>query len=784
MVALLTAPYGAHAQDVSLDWAASFGGAADDHGTSIAVDAAGNAYTIGFFAGTVDFDPGDGVFNLTSEGGGFDIFVTKLDTTGNLLWAKAMGGLNDEDGPFMSITVDATGNVYTTGRFSDTADFDPGDATFNLVSERLTDIFVSKLDANGNFVWAKRLGGPGAFDTGTSIAVDDSGVYTTGIFQGDGDFDPGFDPYILNSAGGIDIYISKLDLDGNFMWAKRMGGSSGDHGQSIALDDSGNIYTTGMFAETVDFNPGDGFFNLTSKGDFDIFVQKLDSAGDFQWTAAVGGSATDEGLGIAVDLAGNVYTTGIFTGTVDFNPGGGPFNLISAGLLDIFVSKLNEDGEFVWAKAMGGTEDDFGKSIAVDVSGNAYTTGYFRSTADFNPGAQTFNLNAAAGRDIFVSKLSASGDFVWAKGIGAGGTDEGNSIAVDGQGNVYTTGRFDDTVDFDPGPGTVNLTSISYSAAFVIKLATDTPGAGLVSISGLVSQADMMETPLACATVLATNSGGEIFVAPATQDGRYAFIDLPPDDYDLEASSPGLQRGMDSVSAPEGGEFVIDFALATGTSGQTFVGEVTAADTGALLAGVQVDLFVDNILVDTTFTCAEGRYEVRVPSAAKGTTTRIDYTAEGFDPKSIEDPDPVEDTVLEPKDLFPGVIVGLVINRATDEVVPDAQVFLRPTGGVVAFTFLTNPSGLFTHTNAGPGDYEITVHAGDFDPVAVLHHRTGDGISNVTIGVGEAPSTGGQGCGARIGARSDPKAGDLSCLLLTFALLFYLRRTPRITRRD
>src|SRR5690606_15385540 len=139
------------------------------------------------------------------------------------------------------------------------------------------DIFISKLDANGNFIWAKNMGGSFGDNRGNSIAIDDSGnVYTTGHFQGTADFDPGTSTYNLIGAGGYDIFISKLDANGNFVWAKRMGGSSTDKAESIIIDDFNNIYTIGKFVGTADFDPGTSTYNLICTGTSDIFISKLD----------------------------------------------------------------------------------------------------------------------------------------------------------------------------------------------------------------------------------------------------------------------------------------------------------------------------------------------------------------------------------------------------------------------------------------------------------------------------------------------------------------------------
>ena len=139
--------------------------------------------------------------------------------------------------------------------------------------------------------------------------------------------------------------------------------------------------------------------------------------------AKFGGTLTDQSYSIVVDSSGNVYTTGRFNGTADFDPGPGTANLVSSGSTDVFVSKLNSAGELVWVKQLGGTSTagDFSESVAVDSSGNVYTTGWFNGTADFDPGAGTANLVSAGNSDVFVSKLDSTGTFVWAKQLSGTG---------------------------------------------------------------------------------------------------------------------------------------------------------------------------------------------------------------------------------------------------------------------------------------------------------------------------------------------------------------------------
>ncbi|MEP7170916.1 MAG: hypothetical protein ABI855_16225, partial [Bacteroidota bacterium] len=323
-----------------------------------------------------------------------------------------------------------------------------------------------------NWLWAKSAGGTND-DYGKLLAIDAFGnVYMIGAFQGTVDFDPGAGTFNLTSVGSTDIFICKLDISGNFLWAKAMGGTISDFGNSIALDVSDNVYATGYFQGTVDFDPGAGVFNLTSAGSKDIFISKLDSTGNFIWAKSMGGISDNVANSIVLDAFGNIYTTGVFSLTADFDPGAGTFNLTSAGGNDIFISKLDSSGNFVWAKRMGASGYDFGLSLALDIngSGNINITGGFEFTVDFNPGTGTFNLNSAGLRDIFISKLDSAGNFLWAKAIGGTSNDNVQSIKLDVLSNVYTTGEFQGTTDFDPGTGTFNLNSAGSNDIFISKL--------------------------------------------------------------------------------------------------------------------------------------------------------------------------------------------------------------------------------------------------------------------------------------------------------------------------
>lgn len=448
-------------------WAKRIGGSCWDNGASLFADIAGNTYVLGRFAGTVDVDPGLGTtFFSTSGWLNNHMLLVKLDPAGNFIWAKDIGGTGSSNVYGSSMQQDVSGNIYITGYFDSTVDFNPGLGVCNMTSSGQADIFISKLDASGNFIWAKQMGGSG-WDCGNSIVQDLSGnVFITGAFQGAADFDPSSAAYNLSASGYWATFIVKLDGSGNFVWAKKFDASNG----CSAIDQSKYLYTTGSFGGAVDFDPGSGVYNLTASTGFsDIYVSKLDTAGNLIWAKGFGSPVNDYGSAICADVNGNVIATGGFQSTADFDPNAGVFNLTSNGNYDCFITKLDGSGNFVWAKQLGGPQMDVGGSLTLDNCGNIYTLGLFKDTADLDPGVNSYNLISSSSDNIFISLLDSSGAFNSAVQMG-GTSNMVCSIALDRIGNILTTGGFKSTSDFDPGAGTCNLTSNGDKDIFISKL--------------------------------------------------------------------------------------------------------------------------------------------------------------------------------------------------------------------------------------------------------------------------------------------------------------------------
>ncbi|HKR07193.1 MAG TPA: T9SS type A sorting domain-containing protein [Bacteroidia bacterium] len=462
-----------HAQ--SFQWAAQMGGTDYDTGEDIAFDSSGNVYLVGIFNSSADFDPGAGTYNLTSAGAQ-DVYIVRLDSNKNFTWAVRVGGSHQD----FAYSIAVTGSsVYICGNFRDTADFDPGPGVSNLISAGGSDIFILKLDTASNFTWVKQIGGTGN-DVAEKLALDNAqNILVCGVFQDTVDFDPGIGLENMISNGSADAYVLKTDANGNYIWAGHYGNNSGQLAFGIATDASNDVYVTGQFYGTTDFDPGAGVYNLMTTGfNSNIYVLKWSAAGNFTWADNMGNSSGgDWGASIKTDAAGNPVITGTYFGTVDFDPGAGTFNLTAAGSNgDIFVVKLTSStGAFMFAKSMGGTGLNQPYGLALNSAGSIYVTGLFSLTADFDPDGPAFNLTASGPSDAFIVELDASGNFLWAYGFGGTDSDFGRGISTYGS-DVYATGVFAFMPDFDPGLPVYNLSSFSNSSdAFLLKLRFCTP---------------------------------------------------------------------------------------------------------------------------------------------------------------------------------------------------------------------------------------------------------------------------------------------------------------------
>lgn len=408
-----------HAHAQTWTWAESGGAINPDTGEGVAVDASGDICVIGTYRTSATF----GTTTLTSAGSA-DVFVARMSPDGTYLWATSLGGPTLDAG----FAIDAhDGACYATGRYTGTADF--GSISLSSVGET-GDLFVAKLDSSGEVAWAVSGGGEGN-ETGHGIAADDrGGVVVSGSFSGPGTAQ--FGTTDLTSAGLVDALVARLDAStGAWLWATGIGSAQTEVARAVASGDDGTVTVAGQFDLSVTI----GSTTLTSAGSSDVFVARYRVAdGSVEWVAHASGPDSDAAYGVAVGRDGSAAITGLLTGTLGF----GTETLTSAGLTDAFVARLSPDGEFMWARRIGGEGQDLGFGVAIDPAGSVFSTGRFTLAAGIGPDTRT----AVGLEDAFVAAHSASGDALWSEQVGGNNTDEGDAIAIAPDGGVVVAGSF------------------------------------------------------------------------------------------------------------------------------------------------------------------------------------------------------------------------------------------------------------------------------------------------------------------------------------------------------
>jgi hypothetical protein len=318
--------------------------------------------------------------------------------------------------------------------------------------------------------WSIQMGG-GEADLGSNSVSDIIGnLYTTGTFSGTSVFGT----YNITSAGKGDIFITKTNSGATIEWVRQLGSADDDYGNSITYDPLGDIYCTGRFSGTVVF----GAFTLTASGASEAYVVKLNSTnGNIIWAKKLGGSGSDGGMSITSDVAGNIFISGYFQGTGIFDT----YTLSPVGQnFNIFIAKIDgSNGNVSWAKGFGSSGFNYGSAIACDGNGDAYLTGNFESAVIFGP----YTLTASQYQDIFISKHDGvTGSVIWANSMGGSGNDNGTAITINSDGNIYSTGRFENECTF----GTTTLTTLGGVDMYVCK--TDATSGNLIWVKQIGGQ--------------------------------------------------------------------------------------------------------------------------------------------------------------------------------------------------------------------------------------------------------------------------------------------------------
>lgn len=390
-----------------------------------AVDRDGNLILPGNFSADIDFGGG-----TMKPVGMDDIYLSKFDPQGELLWSKSFGGSgNDYPG---DVAVNYDGSIILVGSFEEVIDF--GGEPMQTAGG--PDIFVAKFDADGNHLWSKQYGDAES-QYANEVAIDGDGyLVVAGNFGGSIDFGGG--PIV---STGNEIFLTRLDPDGEPVWAKNFGAMNSDPSvRAMALDPGGNILLTGGFTGDLSLG-GPVMTNLDSDS---IWVAKLDPAGEYLWSTQYGDSGPQYGEGIVADSQGNIILGATFTGSIDF--GGGPIQ--SHGNYDVTITKLKPDGGYLWSQSFGDLEWDELYGLAIDGNDNVLVTGSFQGTITIDGSSLTASQGAP---DIYAAKFDAAGKNLWTKRFGDGDSQSGTAIVVDSIGNSLLVSLVAGTADFGGG---------------------------------------------------------------------------------------------------------------------------------------------------------------------------------------------------------------------------------------------------------------------------------------------------------------------------------------------
>jgi PKD repeat protein len=422
-VALILMPFGLTAQAEEWLWANGTGGSGNDYSQSCATDTEGNTYVVGCFRNSVSF--GDIILSTLNTTGNTG-FVAKMSKTGNWLWAKKLENTNQHGAYATQVSVDSDGDAYITGMYFGYIII--GSTT--LYSEGVADCYVSKIDSQGNWLWASNI----VTENYSAIKMTNdsfNNVYLIGQYTGQITLGS-FQLFSTNYSS----YFSKLDSDGNWQWAIQTGGANDDTGYSVAVDNDFNIYVTGGFSGTVTF----GTTSLSSVSHNSTYIAKLNSSLEWQWAKKITGSAStnpvshNTGYDIEIDEQNNVYVAGQFINNATF----GSVTLSSSGDYDIYLTKLDSNGEWLWARKAGGSSTDSCDNITIDSDANVYLLGYFLGNITF--GSNVVTSSGAA--DMVIAKIDSAGNWLIAHNIGGIGSDVATGISIDASDNVYITGYY------------------------------------------------------------------------------------------------------------------------------------------------------------------------------------------------------------------------------------------------------------------------------------------------------------------------------------------------------
>lgn len=472
-------------------WGKTINSEGFDQAYDIVADEDGNVYVAGQIEFVTDF--GNGV--LREAFGVHDIFVAKYSHTGRLVWAKNAGGKGGDKAH--SIALDGLGNLFLAGEIEDTAYFDGIMISTGLAE--INNMFIAKYDTSGDALWARNIRIDGPLQTrGYGITCDAAGnAYICGATRGDTYYG---NTYLFTTTGDYDATLFKFSPSGGLIWSRKMGGLESDKAYGVVADNQGYIYVTGYFVGQAFFAPG---VSRTGRGGTDIFLAKYDTSGVLQWVEQAGDAGFDRGWDVTINTNGQIAITGEFQA----NAGFGSNTVFSNGNHDMFLAAYISSGNNLWALSGGGPEDDIGRGLCHDNSGNLFVIGDYGGSAQFPP--QSLNGNGHS--EIFLVSYNSSGSALrWIRSFGEHENDRGRGVTADPAGNIYACGEYFDSLRLDNS----TLYGELLLDIFVTGLGSTPPCNTQLSLSGQITCAGACD-----GEILATPAGSGPFT--------YSWTNIP-----------------------------------------------------------------------------------------------------------------------------------------------------------------------------------------------------------------------------------------------------------------
>lgn len=431
-------------QAQSFTWAKGEGGLGNDVANAITTDNNGYTYITGNIAGSANFSGND-----YSGRGLYDVFITKYDQLGNVVWVKTAGGAGNDQANAIKYN---NGFLYVAGLFNDTAWFE----STMLISRGQSDIFLAKYNADGQLIWVKQAGGSGA-DQATCVDLDSNNdIYIAGNFE----YAIAIDTFHFNTTNLYkESFVASYSNSGNIKWAKASIGTGANLITGITFDNHDAVYITGYFSNSFHLSGMNISSNTPSQ---DIILGKMSLNGNMIWLKKAGGAFEDKAYAICSDPQGNITITGYFSGTAFFDSNSITYNDYN----DVYTAHYDSSGNNVWVKAGKGQQLDMGFALTANADGDIFVTGMFQQTIVFDN-----NTLNGYDRDIFVICYDKNGNIKWLNKAGGPDTECGLAISLSHQGNLQLAGYY----LYDCFFGNIQIEHAQYIDLFVASLAPPAP---------------------------------------------------------------------------------------------------------------------------------------------------------------------------------------------------------------------------------------------------------------------------------------------------------------------